>query len=452
MHVKGAGPGQQAAKPRQRYRTIMQLDTADTSSTDPVPADDHPAHGIDAPDLRLFVMALFFVFGGITSLNDVIIPKLKDLFTLSYGQAMLVQSAFFAAYFVISLPAAGIVRRSGYLRTAAFGVLTMAVGCLLFIPASRSGQFTVFLLALFVLASGITMVQVVANPLISLLGPPRTAHSRLTFAQAFNSLGTTVFPYVGSILILGSLAMAPDAADRAAVTAYRVQETQVVVNTYLGLAAALLLLAAVIWLRRHRLPWKPGAPTRFIHAIELLKRRRFGWGALCIFLYVGAEVAIGSLIVNYLMQASTMGLEQQAAGKHVPLYWFGALVGRFIGAWLLRVVSPGKVLAAAASGAIALIAASALAQGPASGWTLLAIGLCNSIMFPTIFSLACEGLGRRAAEGSGLICVAIVGGAIIPPLTGVLADITDLRTALLLPAACYAVIACYGVYARRPAG
>lgn len=429
----------------------MHLDTADTSSTDPVPADDHPEQGIDAPDLRIFVMALFFVFGGITSLNDVIIPKLKDLFTLSYGQAMLVQSAFFAAYFVISLPAAGIVRRTGYMRTAAFGVLTMAVGCLLFIPASRSGQFGVFLLALFVLASGITMVQVVANPLISLLGSPRTAHSRLTFAQAFNSLGTTVFPYVGSILILGSLAAAPDAADTAAVTAYRVQETTVVVNTYLGLAAALLVLTAVIWLRRHRLPLTPGAPTRITHALELLKRRRFGWGALCIFLYVGAEVAIGSLIVNYLMQSSTMGLEQQAAGKHVTLYWLGALVGRFIGAALLRMVSPGKVLAAAAMGAIALIVASMVVQGPASGWTLLAIGLCNSIMFPTIFTLASEGLGRRAAEGSGLICVAIVGGAIVPPLTGLLADITDLRTALLLPAACYAVIGAYGVYARRPA-
>ena len=429
----------------------MHLDTADTTSTDPVPADDQPSHGVDAPDLRLFVIALFFVFGGITSLNDVIIPKLKELFTLSYGQAMLVQSAFFAAYFVISLPAAGIVRRTGYMRTAAFGALTMALGCVLFIPASRSGLFAVFLLALFVLAAGITIVQVVANPLISLLGPPRTVHSRLTFAQAFNSLGTTLFPYVGSILILGSLATPPDPSDTVAVSAYRTQETQVVVNTYLGLAAALLLFAAVIWLRRHRLPWKPGAPTRFAHALELLKRRRFGWGAMCIFLYVGAEVAIGSLIVNYLMQASTMGLAQQDAGKHVPYYWGGALVGRFIGAALLRVVSPGKLLAVVASGSIALIIASSLMQGPVAGWTLLAIGLCNSIMFPTIFSLASEGLGRRAAEGSGIICVAIVGGAIIPPLTGHLADLTDLRTALLLPAACYAVIAAYGIYARRPA-
>jgi len=429
----------------------MHLDTTDVSSTDPVPGNDAPAQGVDAPDLRLFVMALFFVFGGITSLNDVIIPKLKELFTLSYGQAMLVQSAFFAAYFVVSLPAAGIVQRTGYMRTAALGVLTMAIGCLMFIPASRSGLFAVFLLALFVLAAGITIVQVVANPLISLLGPPRTAHSRLTFAQAFNSLGTTVFPYVGSILILGSLAAAPAADDLVAMTAYRMQETQVVVHTYLGLAVALVVLAAVIWLRRHRLPWTPAAAPKFSRAFDLLKRTRFGWGALCIFLYVGAEVAIGSLIVNYLMQSTTMGLAEQLAGKHVPYYWGGALVGRFIGAALLRMVSPGKVLATAACGSIALIAASMLLQGPASGWTLLAIGLCNSIMFPTIFSLACEGLGARAAEGSGIICVAIVGGAIVPPLTGHLADITDLRTALLLPAACYAVIAAYGVYARRPA-
>ncbi len=429
----------------------MHIDTQDTSSTDPVPGNDQPAQGVNAPDLQVFVMALFFVFGGITSLNDVIIPKLKDLFTLNYGQAMLVQSAFFAAYFVVSLPAARLVQRTGYMRTAAFGVLTMALGCLMFIPASRSGAFVVFLLALFVLAAGITIVQVVANPLISLLGPARTAHSRLTFAQAFNSLGTTVFPYVGSILILGSLAAAPDALDKAAVTAYRVQETQVVVNTYLGLAAALVVLAAVIWLRRKRLPWTPVASPGFTKAFELLKRLRFGWGSLCIFLYVGAEVAIGSLIVNYLMQASTMGLAEQLAGKHVPYYWGGALVGRFIGAALLRVVSPGKVLAAAACGSIALILASMSLQGAASGWALLAIGLCNSIMFPTIFSLACEGLGKRAAEGSGIICVAIVGGAIVPPLTGHLADLTDLRTALLLPAVCYAVIAAYGVFARRPA-
>ncbi len=407
--------------------------------------------GVDAPDLRLFVFGLFFIFGGITSLNDVIIPKLKDLFTLSYAQAMLVQSAFFAAYFIMSLPGAAIVKRFGYMRSAAIGLLTMTAGCLLFIPASSSGQFAVFLGALFVLASGVTLVQVVANPLISLLGPPRTAHSRLTFAQAFNSLGTTIFPYFGAIVILGGLATVdPATLGGAALDAYRTAETQVVVRTYLGLAAALVIIAAVVWTRRHRLASDRSDDASITSAFDLLKRPRFAAGMLCIFLYVGAEVAIGSLIVSYLTQPDVMGLSQQDAGKHVPLYWFGALVGRFIGAFLLRLVSPGKLLATVAAVAIALLALSANSSGAIAGWTLLGIGLFNSVMFPTIFSLASEGLGKRAAEGSGLICVAIVGGAVIPPLTGAVADATTLQWALVVPALCYAVILGYGVYARRP--
>jgi len=409
--------------------------------------------GVNAPDLRIFVIILFFVFGGITSLNDVIIPKLKELFTLTYAQAMLVQSAFFAAYFVVSLPGAAIVRRFGYMRTAAIGLLTMMAGCLLFVPASASGMFGVFLAALFVLAAGITIVQVVANPLISLLGHPRTAHSRLTFAQAFNSLGTTVFPYVGSILILGSLSTVdPTALRGAALQAYRAAETHTVVTTYLGLAAALLVVAAVVWMRRNRIQDHHAQDASMWEAFDLLKRPRFGLGALCIFLYVGAEVAIGSLLVNYLMQSEVLGLTAEVAGKHVPYYWGGALVGRFIGSVALRYISPGRVLAAVAAGAIALIAISAQSVGATAAWTLLAVGLMNSIMFPTIFSLASEGLGERAADGSGVICVAIVGGALIPPATGALADTYhSLAFALVLPALCYLVIFAYGIYARRPA-
>jgi FHS family L-fucose permease-like MFS transporter len=417
-------------------------------------ADSNQAGGsapADLPDLRLFVFALFFIFGGITSLNDVVIPKLKGLFTLSYGEVMLVQSAFFTAYFLISLPAAAIVRRVGYLRTAALGLLMMTAGCLLFIPASSSGLFGMFLAALFVLAAGITIVQVVANPLISMLGPPATAHSRLTFAQAFNSLGTTIFPYVGSILILGPLAKVnPSQLTGAALSAFRTQETHVVVSTYLGLAVVLVLVAALVWLRRNRLVEAPFEDVTFRHAFDLLRQRRFGFGALCIFLYVGAEVAIGSLIVSYLMQGSVLGLGQEEAGKHVPFYWGGAMLGRFIGAYLLRVFSPGKVLACAAAGVIALLFISANAVGAVSGWALLAIGLFNSIMFPTIFSLACEGLGPRAAEGSGIICVAIVGGAIVPLITGHAADWVGLKPALIVPAICYAGILGFGVYARRP--
>jgi MFS transporter, FHS family, L-fucose permease len=414
-------------------------------------ADGSEANASYSTNLQVFVYVLFFAFGGITSLNDVIIPKLKGLFTLTYGEVMLVQSAFFAAYFIISIPAAELVRRIGYMRSAVVGLLTMTAGCLLFIPASSHGLFGLFLLALFVLASGITTVQVVANPLISMLGPARTTSSRLTFAQAFNSLGTTIFPYVGSILILGSLATVdPATLSGAALDAFRGVETQVVVHTYIGLAIALVLLAAVVWMRRKSLVEVPAAPTPILRAFNLLIRPRFAFGTLCIFLYVGGEVAIGSLIVSYLMQPSVLGLAAGLAGKHVSFYWGGAMVGRFIGAGLLRLFAPGKVLACAAAIVVLLLTISANTVGNVSGWSLLAIGLFNSIMFPTIFSLASEGLGKRAAEGSGVICVAIVGGAIVPLVTGNAADLWGLKHALIVPAVCYLTILSFGWFARRP--
>lgn len=423
-----------------------------SSSTDPVSADGQGTH-VDAPELRLFVMGLFFIFGGITSLNDVIIPKLKELFTLNYTQAMLIQFCFFTAYLVIGIPGARLVKKIGYMRGAAAGLLTMLVGCLLFIPASQQAVYGLFLLALFVLASGVVIVQVVANPLISLLGKPETAHSRLTFAQAFNSLGTTVFPIVGSILILGSLAtVSADQLSGAELDAYRTAESQAIVHGYLGIAAALAVVAGAVWLFRNRLQGEKHEASAGLAGFDLLKRPRFGFGALCIFLYVGAEVSIGSLVVNYLMQPGVMALPEQAAGKLIGLYWGGAMVGRFIGSGLMRVVSPGKLLACVAIGAITLILISTNTSGVVSGYSLLAIGLMNAIMFPTIFSLASEKLGPRAADGSGIINVAIFGGAVVPLVTGVIADVTgSLATALLLPALCYAVIAAFGYYARRPA-
>jgi FHS family L-fucose permease-like MFS transporter len=244
----------------------------------------------------------------------------------------------------------------------------------------------------------------------------------------------------------------PNTLSGAALTAFRTAETHTIVTTYLGLAAILFIVAVAVWLHRNRLREQHDTSGTMFHAFGLLAQPRFALGAMCIFLYVGAEVAIGSLLVNYLMQPSTLGLGAQEAGKHVPFYWGGALVGRFIGSGLLRVFAPGKVLACVATGAIALILISANTAGTVSGWTLLAVGLMNSIMFPTIFSLASEGLGKRAAEGAGVIGVAIVGGAVIPPLTGALADRGGLHFALVLPAMCYAVILAYGVYARRPLG
>ena len=297
------------------------------------------------------------------------------------------------------------------------------------------------------------IVQVVSNPLISLLGKPATAHSRLTFAQAFNSLGTTVFPIVGSILILGSLAkVTADQLSGVELDAYRTAESQAIVNGYLGIAVALALIAAVVWLFRNALKGEKHEASEGLAGLDLLKRPRFGFGALCIFLYVGAEVALGSLIVNYLMQAHVMGLAEQAAGKLIFVYWLGAMVGRFIGSAVLRFINPGKLLAIVACGAITLLIISTQSTGTLAGYSLLAVGLTNAIMFPTIFTLACEKLGSRAADGSGIINVAIVGGAVIPLLTGIIADLTSsLAIAFILPMACYAVIAAFGFYARRPA-
>lgn len=412
----------------------------------PAPAAAAETSHVDAPRLQAFVFALFFIFGGITSLNDVIIPKLKELFTLSYTQAMLVQFCFFTAYAVIGIPGAWLVKKVGYMRGAVTGLLLMMAGCLLFIPASQNATYALFLAALFVLASGVVIVQVVANPLISMLGKPETSHSRLTFAQGFNSLGTTVFPYFGAILILGALAgQSAGQLSGAALDDYRTAETQAIVNGYLGLAVAIAVVAGVVWLFRNALPAEQHMAGDGLAGIDLLTRPRFGFGALSIFLYVGAEVSIGSLIVNYLGQSQVLALAEQDAGKLIGLYWGGAMVGRFVGSAVLRVVAPGRLLALVCAGAITLILISTNSQGTLAGYSLLAIGLMNAIMFPTIFSVACEGLGPRAADGSGIINVAIFGGAVVPLATGFIVDASgSIATGLLLPAACYAVIATFG--------
>ena len=397
--------------------------------------------------LAVLVVSLFFIWGGATSLNDVLVPKLKGLFQLGYAQAMLVQFAFFTAYFVVSVPAGALVSRLGYGRGMAVGLITMSVGCAIFFPAAATATYGLFLGALFVLAAGITILQVAANPLIDRLGPARTASSRLTFAQAFNSLGTTIMPYVGARLILGAVEQGSGPpTDPAA----RAREAAVIGHAYLGLAVVLALIALMFWAVRRRLG-DAGRGAGFKGSLGLLKRGRLGFGVLAIFLYVGAEVTIGSVLVNFLMQPSTLGLGQQAAGERLSLYWGGAMVGRFIGAGLLRLASPGKVLACAAAGAGALALIAGAAHGPLAGWALIAVGLMNSIMFPTIFSLALEGLGSRTPQGSGLLCMAIVGGAIVPVVGGLVADAASLAVALVVPALCYAAIAAFGWSARRAA-
>jgi len=430
----------------------MALAPETASSTDSNPIEDSGQH-IDAPALKYFVFALFFIFGGITSLNDVIIPKLKELFTLNYTQAMLVQFCFFGAYAIMGIPAAKLIKKVGYMRGAVTGLLLMMFGCLLFIPASQTATYILFLFALFVLASGVVVIQVVANPLISLLGPPATAHSRLTFAQAFNSLGTTIFPIVGSVVILGTLADVSAAElSGPALVAYQRAESEALWKGYLGLAAGIGIVALVVWMFRNLLRGEKHDASSTIMGLGLLSRPRFAYGALCIFLYVGAEVSIGSVVINYLMQERVFGEPESVVGWMIGLYWGGAMVGRFVGSALLRVFRPGKVLAFNAAGAIVLILISSNTSGAVAGYSLLAIGLMNSVMFPTIFSLACEKLGPRTADGSGILNVAICGGAIVPLAFGALADSTgSLALALILPAACYAVIGGFGLYARRPA-
>lgn len=397
--------------------------------------------------LRWFVFALFFVFGGITSLNDILIPKLRQLFALDHASSMLVQSAFFLAYGLFSIPASLIVARLGYLRTATLGLVTMVIGCVAFVPASSNASFPFFLVALFLVGAGITIVQVVANPLISILGPASSAAGRLTFAQAFNSLGTTIFPLVGSAIILGSLESVDPATLRgAALDGYRAANARTLMHTYLGLAVALSLVALAVWSRREPLPHPHAPSAASARRASLFADRRFLFGTMCIFLYVGAEVTIGSLIVSYLMQTDVLALDPEAAGHHVPLYWGGALLGRFAGVLILRRISPGRLLAGAGCAAIALVATASVATGPIGGWSLLVIGLANAVMFPTIFSLATKNLGQEMARGSGIIATAIIGGAVIPYATGIVADLTgSQRVALMLPLLCYLCIAAYGL-------
>jgi FHS family L-fucose permease-like MFS transporter len=395
----------------------------------------------------VIVTILFFMWGLITSLNDVLIPHLKSIYTLTYMQAMLVQFCFFGAYFIVSLPAGALIRRLGYQNGAVTGLLIAAAGCALFYPASNGG-YGMFLFALFVLASGITILQVAANPYVTALGPARTAASRLTLTQAFNSLGTTVAPALGGILILSTVVLSADqlallpAAEQAA---HKAAEAAAVQGPYLGLAAALALLAVLFAMAR--LPKIAFEDTTA--AVDAkggaLSYRHLVLGALGIFLYVGAEVSIGSFLINFIGEPHIAGLSHADAARYVSMYWGGALVGRFIGFAVMRYVSPGKSLAVTALGSIALVLTATFTEGSLAMWALVAVGLCNSIMFPTIFSMALHGLGKFTGQGSGILCMAIVGGAVVPFVQGILADTIGLQISFLVPAACYLFIMYYGV-------
>jgi FHS family L-fucose permease-like MFS transporter len=394
------------------------------------------------------VVALFFAWGFCTVLVDVLVPKLKATFSLSYTEAMLTQFCFFLAYFIVSIPAGQLVSRVGYLRGVVVGLVIMAGGCLLFSPAATAGWYPGFLGALFVLAAGITLVQVAANPLVAGLGDPAHASSRLNLAQAFNSFGTMIGPWFGAQLMLAAgMGASPEGLAGAELQAFRVEQASHVRLPYMIIAAVLVGMASLFWVVR-RAPVPALRPVTHGDYLRLLARPRLCLGALSIFLYVGAEVAVGSMLVNYLilMQATT---SEQTAGNLISVYWGLAMVGRFIGAFTLRVVSPGVALAVCGLGAttLALLAGTVL-EGQMAAIAILSIGLFNSIMFPTIFSLSIEGAGEDTAGASGILCLAIVGGAVVPLLTGVVADSVGLAPALLVPLMCYLMVAGYGALVR----
>lgn len=393
--------------------------------------------------------SLFFMWGFITCLNDILIPHLKNVFSLTYAQAMLIQFCFFGAYFLVSLPAGQLVKRIGYKLGIVAGLIVAGLGCTLFYPAAATQTYGFFLAALFVLASGITILQVSANPYVAILGKAETAPSRLTLTQAFNSAGTAVAPFFGSALILSVATLgATEIAQMNALELeeFRTAEAAAVQMPYLMLAAALFVLAAVFaFLKLPVIEYEKKENQSAKNLLSVLKYPHLALGALGIFLYVGAEVSIGSFLVNFLGEENIVGMDEATAANYIAYYWGGAMVGRFIGAVVMRRISGGKVLAFNAAVAAGLVLLAMIGSGNLAMWAILSVGLFNSIMFPVIFSLAINGLGDQTSEGSGVLCLAIVGGAIVPLLQGFLADWLGIQLAFFLPILCYIYIFYYGI-------
>jgi len=404
----------------------------------------------------VILTSLFFMWGFITCLNDILIPHLKSLFSLNYTQAMLIQFCFFTAYFIVSLPSGMIVEKIGYRKGIVIGLVTIGIGCLIFLPAALYTSYPIFLAGFFILASGITLLQVAANPYVTILGKPETASSRLNLTQAFNSLGTTVAPIFGSYLILSAAVKTAEEISKMngeALSAYKLAQASSVIAPYVGIAVTLFIMAVIFAVIK--LPEIEAQSSEDQASADGVKRSAWTYshlvlGAIGIFVYVGGEVSIGSFLVNYLGQPDIAGLPESIAGKYVSFYWGGAMVGRFIGSAVQAYIKPGKVLGFNAFMAAALVIISMLTFGKIAMWTILLVGLFNSIMFPTIFSLAISGLGKSTGQGSGILCMAIVGGAIIPLIQGAIADKIGIHHAFILPVLCYAYIAFYGFIGHIP--
>lgn len=382
--------------------------------------------------------SLFFIWGFITALNDILLPYLQGAFELSYLQAALVQFCFFGAYFVVSPLAGMLLERIGFQRGMVVGLLTTATGAALFYPAAMLNWYWFFLLALFVLAAGITVLQVSANPYVAVLGDERHAASRLNLAQAMNSLGHTAGPWFGAVLILSAGTVAGDATS--------------VQGPYLLLAAVLLVVALLfLWLRLPTLQQSDNSNHgNFISLMRTFPQLRFG--VVAIFLYVGAEVAVGSYLVGLFMQLDIPDMDKVSAGKMVSYYWGAAMVGRFIGAALMRFIPSIYLLAFNAVIAVLAIVLAVNSSGEFAMWAILSVGLFNSIMFPTIFTLAIRGLGAHTSRASGYLCQGIVGGALVPLLQAGVADAWSLQGSFLVPACAYIYIGWYALVGSKGKG
>src|SRR6202521_1317887 len=399
------------------------------------------------------VTTLFFMWGFLTCLNDILVPHLKSIFDLTYARVMLIQFAFFGAYFIFSIPSAKIIDWIGYQRSMVMGLLTMGLGAFLFVPAASVPSYPLFLGALIVLAAGITCLQVAANPYVTVLGRPETASSRLNLTQAFNSLGTFLAPFFGGLLILSAApktmeeirAMAPDALQ-----AYRLHEAATVKTPYVGLGLALVLLAIAIG--SFKLPKIPHAQHKVGEKVNdsIWRHPNLIFGAIAIFVYVGAEVSIGSFLVNYFSQPEIGGLTEKVAASFVAFYWGGAMVGRFIGSGLLQKMSTRGLLGVCAVCAAALVTISMISTGHFAMWSIILVGFFNSIMFPSIFTLGVAELGPLTGDGSGVMIMAIVGGAIIPLAQGAVADKIGIHHAFFLPVICYLYILFFALIGSKP--
>jgi MFS transporter, FHS family, L-fucose permease len=422
------------------------------SPSSPAPTSDSNSSTSYTVPLAV-VTSLFFMWGFLTCLNDILVPHLKSIFDLNYAEIMLIQFAFFGAYFVFSIPSAKIIDWVGYQRSMVLGLLTMGLGAFLFVPAAIVPSYPFFLVALIVLAAGITCLQVAANPYVTVLGKPETASSRLNLTQAFNSLGTFLAPFFGGLFILSSApktidqirALAPEALH-----AYRVHEAASVKAPYVGLGITLVLLAIAIG--SFHLPKIPQAQHRVGEKVNdsIWNHPNLVFGAVAIFVYVGAEVAIGSFLVNYFSQPDIGGLTEKVAASVVAFYWGGAMVGRFIGSGLLQKIKTGHLLGICSVCAAVLVTTSMLSFGHFAMWSIILVGFFNSIMFPSIFTLGVAELGPLTGDGSGILIMAIVGGALIPLAQGAIADRVGIHHAFFLPVICYLYILFFALSGSKP--